>query len=96
MTIKCLKLITGETIIGEVEESSDIVSVETPAAIILQQTEDGRVSASFAAFTPYAKFVKFKTSAIIAEVMIDDRMADEYRRIFGSGLVVATANQLPK
>lgn len=96
MAIKCLKLITGETIIGEVEESTDTVNVETPAAIMLHQTEDNRVSASFAAFTPYAKLVKFKPSSIIAEVMIDEQMVNEYRRIFGSGLVVATADQLPK
>lgn len=96
MTIKCLKLVTGETIIGEVEESGDIVAVDTPAAIVLHQTEDNRVSASFAAYTPYAKAVNFKAASIIAEVMIDQKMADEYRRIFGSGLVVATADQLPR
>lgn len=99
MAIKCVRLSTGEDIIGDVSEAftaDDPVIVKNPAQIVIRQTETGNVGASFAPFIPFAKdnTVKFYSRAIIAEIEIDINLINEYNRIFGSGIVVAT--QMPR
>lgn len=101
MTIKCVRLITGEDVIGDVSDCftlDDPVIIKNPAQIVIRQTETGNVGAAFAPFMPFAKdnTVKFYPHAIVGEIEIDNNLANEYNRIFGSGIVVATADQLPK
>lgn len=101
MTIKCVRLITGEDIIGDVSDSftaDDPVVIKNPAQIVIRQTETGSVGAAFAPFMPFAKnnTVKFYANAVIGEIEIDLNLVNEYNRIFGSGIVVATADQIPK
>jgi hypothetical protein len=101
MTIKCVRLSTGEDIIGDVSDAftaDDPVIIKNPAQIVVRQTETGGVGAAFAPFAPFAKdnTVKFYSRAIIGEIEIDINLVNEYNRIFGSGIVVATADQLPR
>lgn len=101
MTIKCIRLATGEDIIGDVSDSftaDDPVIVKNPAQIVVRQTETGNVGAAFAPFMPFAKdnTVKFYSRGVIGEIDIDMNLVNEYNRIFGSGIVVATADQMPK
>lgn len=99
MTIKCLKLSTGEDVIGDVLDKAlenDPTIVRNPAQIVLQQKEGGGVGAAFMPFAPFAKDnkVTFYSNGVVGECEIDMNLANEYNRIFGSGIVVA--NQIPK
>lgn len=101
MTIKCIRLATGEDIIGDVEDKAlenDPTIIKNPAQIVLQQGEGGKVGAAFVPFLPFAKdnVVRYYSNGVIGECEIDMNLKNEYNRIFGSGIVVATANQLPK
>ena len=97
MTIKVFKLINGEELISEVSSGSDAgYYLENPAVIQLQQTAQG-VGVGIAPYMPYAQGkVTLYSSAIAAEADPDDKMKNEYNRIFGSGIQVVPASALPK
>lgn len=97
MTVKVHRLITGEDIIADVEKDHNGYILNKPAQIIVQQTEDGRVGAAFAPFAPFAKdsVVRIYDHGVIGEIELDIKMINEYNRIFGSGIIVAAANDIP-
>lgn len=97
MSVKVCKLITGEDVIADVELNHNGYTFNNPALIVVQQTQDGRVGAAFAPFAPYAKDNKvliFK-DYVIGEMEIDVKLINEYNRIFGSGIMIASANDMP-
>ena len=98
MTVKVYRLMTGEDIIGDCEMGHNGLVVKNPAAIVVQQTQDGRVGAAFAPFAPFAKDnqILIYQSALAGEMEVDMKMVSEYNRIFGSGIVLAAANEIPK
>lgn len=98
MTVKACRLSSGEDIIANIEVHPLGYSLVNPAQIIIQQTEDGRVGAAFAPFAPFAKdntVIMYK-AGIIGEMEIDIKMINEYNRIFGAGIVIAAANEIPQ
>jgi hypothetical protein len=99
MAVKVYKLINGEDIIAEIEKDTltEIV-LKNPAAIIVQQTADGRVGASFAPYAPFAKdnTVTIYKTAIAGNMEVDVKLVNEYSRIFGSGIMIASADEMPK
>lgn len=97
MTVKAYRLITGEDIVADVEVDERGYTFSTPAQIVVQQTQDGRVGAAFAPFVPFAKDGKilFYKESIIAEIELDIKLINEYNRIFGSGIMIAAANEMP-
>lgn len=99
MAVKVYKLISGEDIISSVvEETRDTVVLKSPASIIMQQAGEGRVGAGLAAFSPFAKDgrVVLYRIAIAVETEVDVKLENEYNRIFGSGIVIAAAGDVPK
>ena len=95
MTIKVFKLINGEELISEVSSGSDAgYYLENPAVIQLQQTAQG-VGVGIAPYMPYSKdkIYLFK-HALASEADADDRMENEYRRVFGSGIQVVSAGSI--
>lgn len=99
MSVKVYKLISGEDIIADVVgETATEITLRNPAAIVVQQTADGRVGAAFAPFTPFAKdntIIIYKAS-LAGHMEIDVKLANEYSRIFGSGIMIASADEMPK
>lgn len=100
MTVKVYKLISGEDIIADVEDnpSESVITLKNPAAIVVQQTADGRVGAAFAPYAPFAKdneIVIYK-SALAGHMEVDVKLINEYNRIFGSGIMIASASEMPK
>ena len=97
MTVKVYRLITGEDIISDAEKDQNVYVLKKPAQIVVQQTEDGRVGAAFAPFAPFAKdnVVRIYEHGIIGEIELDIKLINEYNRIFGSGIIVASANDIP-
>ena len=98
MSVKVCKLITGEDIIADVEVDQHGYTFTNPAQIVVQQTQDGRVGAAIAPFAPYAKDSKVRISnaGVIGEMEIDVKLINEYNRIFGSGIMIAGADEIPQ
>ena len=95
MNIKVFKLISGEELIAEVFATYEAyMNVKNPAQIVLQQTGQG-VSVALAPYMPYIEGnVNLQRHAVAAEGEPNQQMANEYNRIFGSGIVVASASAL--
>lgn len=97
MSVKVCKLISGEDIIADVELDHNGYTFTNPALMVVQQTQDGRVGAAFAPFAPYAKDSKVRIfkDYVIGEMELDVKLINEYNRIFGSGIMIASADEMP-
>ena len=95
MSVRIFKLIGGEEIISAVTAATDEgFELDNPATIMLQQTEKG-VGVSVAPYLPYAEGSIFLySSAIAATAIADTNMMNEYNRIFGSGIQIASAGSI--
>lgn len=89
------KTVTGEELIGEVFNRYDsFIELKNPAQIILQRTEQG-MGVGLAPYMPYVEGnLNLSRSAILAEGIPNQQMANEYNRIFGSGIQIAPASAL--
>ena len=97
MAVKAFKLINGEDIIGDVKsDESDKITIENPAMVQLH-TENGRTSVGLSPYAPFAEgnITIFKT-ALTATFDVGSQMVNEYNRIFGAGIIVASANEMPR
>lgn len=97
MTVKIVKLVTGEEIIGSEEEATrDGIVMKDPAVILMRQAQDGKFSVALAPYMAYAEFgrVFIYRTAIAADCEPDVQMVNEYNRIYGSGIEIA--NTMPK
>lgn len=97
MTVKVLRLITGEDLISGIKErmeQSDVYILDNPAVIVAQKTETG-VQVGLAPYLPLiGEDVHLNKSSIVAEGRPDIQLENEYNSRFGSGIVVA--NTMPK
>lgn len=98
MTVKVLKMINGEVVIGEITaETESTYTVKAPASVMLRENEAGQVGVGLADFMPYVTGdATIRLNAIAAEGEADKNLVNEYNRLFGSGIVIAPANALPK
>ena len=99
MSVQAFRLLTGEDVIAEVVTSADgVVTTKNPAVVVMQRTEDGRVGVGLQPFVPFAKNgeISFLKTALSATYEVDTQMVNEYNRIFGSGIVIASAADLPR
>lgn len=94
MNVKVFKLINGEEVISEAKENASEWELESPASIMMQQTEKG-VGVGIAPYMPYATgtVILYKTG-VTSVADPDPKMVSEYNRVFGSGIVVAPASAL--
>jgi hypothetical protein len=97
MTVKIFKMINGEVIMADIV-SEDFGQghyvVNEPASVMLQE-RDGGMGVGIAPYMPYAEGkVQIRLNAIAAEADADQKLANEYNRLFGSGIVIA--NVIPK
>ena len=97
MSVKVIKLVSGEDVIADIEKDQHGYMLNNPAQIMVQQTQDGRVGAAFAPFAPYAKDGKVRifSDGVIGEMELDVKLINEYNRIFGSGIMIAGADEIP-
>lgn len=92
--IKVFKLLNGEEIIAKTVLTGLGYTLSDPAAIVIQQTEKG-VGVALAPYMPYAESdITLFASAIATEGTPSQSMANEYNRIFGSGIEVVSASAL--
>jgi len=94
--VKVFKMINGEEIISEVVvENAETYGLKNPATIMLQPTAGGQMGVGIAPYMPYAgENVSLRKNAVAAEGIPEQRMIDEYNRIFGSGIEIAPASVL--
>jgi hypothetical protein len=98
MNVKVFKLINGEELISEVFNHYDKhLELKNPANIIIQQTSSGQMGVGIAPYMPYADGnVNLYKSAIASEAQPDQKMVNEYNRVFGSGIQIVPAGAMPK
>ena len=96
MSVKGFRLVTGEVVIANVVNEHDTYHVVKEAAqLITQEIEPGRMGVGMQPFVPYSKGnITLYKYGINAEFEIDQQVENEYNRIFGSGIVIAS--QIPR
>jgi hypothetical protein len=92
MTIKAVKLVSGEELIGEVlhEEPGLEVTLKNVVAVMISRTQSGDLSIGFVPFAPYlgkGASHSFELVKTIFVKEVDEQMANQYNSIFG-GVVV--------
>lgn len=89
--VKCIKLISGEEIIADIDESLDgLVLLKKPSLIMMIPNQTNQFGIGLAPFCPYAKdeVVPIRAGAIVTIFEPDTGMKNEYNTRFGTGLVV--------
>lgn len=91
MTVKALKLASGDEIIGEiVTETTTEITLKNAVLVAIQQSPDGRAALGFLPFMPYLgkdKNITFKSANVMVLEEVDDQMKNQYNSVFG-GIVV--------
>lgn len=92
MSVKVLRLVSGEEVIATITSGSDSgYFLENPAQILLQQGADGKVGVGLAPFMAYvAGKVYLNKFSVAAEGDPVVQMMNEYSRLFGSGIQLMT------
>ena len=84
MNVKIVKMISGEELIGEYNETTNVIN--NPVVMIPESKE----KIAFQPWLPYAedKEYKLKESQVSVVANPSSTIMNEYNRIFGSGIVV--------
>lgn len=92
--IVLIKFVSGEEIIADLISQDDNSKViKDPVTLVYRPKEDGTMTVGFAPFMPYSEgnITLYDTSILgVGEPQKD--LKDEFDRIFGSGIVIAQAN----
>jgi len=89
--IKCLKLISGDEVIADIDEGIEgLVILKKPLQIMMIPNQNNQFGIGLAPFCPYAKddLVPLRSGAIITIFDPETGMLNEYNTRCGSGLVV--------
>lgn len=91
--VKVIMMTSGLEIVTEVvNESRDSITMKTPSIIMQQPDASGtKVSVGLAPFAPYTEktsAIELSRAAIACTMEPTEALANEYNRIYGSGIVV--------
>jgi hypothetical protein len=94
--VKLFKLASSEEILATVVSKDDnTVKIKDAVLLVYRQAKEGAMSVGFAPYMPYADGdVIINNTAIASTADVKQDLANEYNRIFGSGIVLAQANDL--
>jgi hypothetical protein len=90
MPVKVLKSVTGEEILGDVEEIKGGYLVSNPVNVMIRGVPSGgQMGLEFIPYIAYAaeKSVEFSADKVIHVLEVDDSVKNQYNSIFG-GIVV--------
>jgi len=92
--ILLIKLTSSEEILcTQISSGEGAMVIKDAVLLIYRQAKEGAMSVGFAPFMPYADgTISLNHTAISANGYPKQDLADEYNRIFGSGIVIAGAN----
>ena len=86
MSVKALKLVTSEELIGEVvDQTKTTITLKNIVSVAVQQTEKGP-ALGFLPFMPYLPkngTVTFDSKHVILTEEVDDQMKNQYNSVFG-------------
>lgn len=89
--IKCLKLISGDEVIADIDEGIEgLVILKKPLQIMMIPNQNNQFGIGLAPFCPYAKddLIPLRSGAILSIFEPETGMLNEYNSRYGSGLVV--------
>ena len=89
--IKCLKLISGDEVIADIDEGIEgLVILKKPLQIMMIQNQNNQFGIGLAPFCPYAKddVIPLRSGAVLSIFEPETGMLNEYNSRYGSGLVV--------
>ena len=89
--IKCLKLISGDEVIADIDEGIEgLVILKKPLQIMMIPNQNNQFGIGLAPFCPYAKddVIPLRSGAILSIFEPETGMLNEYNSRYGSGLVV--------
>jgi hypothetical protein len=95
MTIKVVKLVTGEEVVGDVSiNTPGIVTIDRPCAVMLVASKSTPDQHSMA-LIPYAAYtndhrIDVKEAAIIWEGELQEDVYNQYNMLYGSGIQILT------
>lgn len=90
MTVKIIRLMNGEEIIGKTDDGIMAVTVSKPAAIIVQpDPNSGRATMGLVEYLPMGKTKDILINKSHIMFMYDpmDDVENAYNKMFGSGLI---------
>ena len=92
--INLIKFVSGEEIICEVVSAGEGAKViKNGVTLVYHQTEKGTVSVGFSPYMPYSDgTIAVYDNSIQSITKVKTELLNEYNRIFGSGIVLAGAN----
>lgn len=97
MSIKLLKLVNGDDVIGDVDETSPtFFLIKKPALIGMQPNQHGQVSLGLADMLPLSddKDVRIERVHVLYATTPKMDLRNAYSQMFGSGLIAATPGSL--
>jgi hypothetical protein len=88
--IKCMKTVTGEDLIGNIEVQGDTLTIDTPCVVVLIPTQENQFTVGLAPFLPFSASKKFTYSRehVVLVYEAADQLKNEYNRITGKGIVM--------
>ncbi len=99
MSIKLLRLKSGEDVVADIDENEDTVTIENPAVIMpMGDPRGGNVQMGFGPWVPFTtdKQIEIPRDWIIFIVEPAPDIVNNYRQAFGSGIVVPPVKIDPK
>lgn len=90
MSVKLVRFINGDELIGECKYGSESVNITNPLQIIVVPSQNNQSGIAMAPFMPYSATKTFEFNPDTVMTMCDpvDQMLAEYTRVF-SGIVIA-------
>lgn len=89
--VRCIKLISGEEIIADIDQSVDgLLILKNPLQIMMIPGQNNQFGIGLAPFCPYAKEtnIPVREGAIVTIFEPETGMLNEYNIRFGSGIIV--------
>jgi hypothetical protein len=91
--IVCLKLLSGEEVVGKFHEKNGAVTTlkEVASIVMMPGASQGQVGLGLMPFLPYAegKTYSFNNAHVMVEFDPNVDMLNNYNRMFGSGIQIA-------
>ena len=91
MNVSCIKLVSGEDLIGEVFVGENTVEIDTPLQIVVVPTSnDNQFTVGLAPFMPFASTKKFSYSKdhVMLHYEPAPELNNDYNRVTGKGIII--------
>ncbi|NDB82032.1 MAG: hypothetical protein EB127_04725 [Alphaproteobacteria bacterium] len=95
MALRILRLLTGEDIVGEIEnEDANFFTLKNPCSIGLVMTQSGKAGLNMQPMLLFSdqKLVKINRQHVTYDVSVAIEIQNKYNEVYGSGIVVAKGN----